>query len=98
MIALKNCFRSVQDIFCKNPSHNSVRERTSDIFFAGTANFYPLLHSAIVFKDDHVVSNVKETAREIARARGVERSVRKPFARPGRRDEILNRREAFFQR
>ena len=54
--------------------------------------------AAIFLADDHVLRNVDQTPREIARVGRTQRGVGQTLARAVRRDEVLENREAFFER
>ena len=83
--------------FRKHASQYAVCERAADIFFAGAVDDDALFHSAIGFKYDNVVRDVEEPSREVACTRRVERGVGKTLSRAVGRDEVFDRRQAFFQ-
>ncbi len=53
--------------------------------------------SAVLLADDHVLGDVDQTPRQVARVRSSERGVRKALASAVRRDEVLEHREAFHE-
>ena len=58
----------------------------------------PLRGAAIFLADDHVLRDVDETARQVARVGRTERRIGETLTRTVRRDEVLENGEAFFER
>ena len=58
----------------------------------------PLRRAAIFLADDHVLRDVDETAREVARVGRAQRGIGQTLARAVRRDEVLENGQAFFER
>ena len=56
-----------------------------------------LLRLAVLLTDDHVLRDVDETPRQVARVGGAERRVGEPLAGAVGRDEVLEHRQAFHE-
>ena len=58
----------------------------------------PFVVAAVFLADDHVLRDVDEPARQVARVGRTQRGIGETLARAVRRDEVLENGEAFFER
>ena len=88
----------VLDLLERNAADDAVTQRLDD--FAGfndSSNVNAIHRAAIVFADDYVLSNVNQTASQVARIGGLQCRIGQSFTRAVRRDEVLQHRQPFAE-
>ena len=85
----------VDDLVAGNATSEALRERNLDLVaLVNNALGNAIQRPTIVFGNDHVLGNIRELPREVARVRCLERSICKPLARPVRGRKVLQHLEA----
>ncbi len=88
----------VGDALERRAADDAVAQRLDDLaLFDDGARFDAVHGAAIRLVDDHVLRDVDEAAREVARVGGLERRIGQTLARAVGRDEVLQHREAFTE-
>ena len=88
----------VGDPLERDAAHDAVAQRLDDLArFDDRARLDAVERAAIRLVDDHVLRDVDETAREVARVGRLERGVGEALARAVRRDEVVLHLEAFAE-
>jgi hypothetical protein len=84
----------IQHVVQRNPAEDAIPQALDD--FPGLdkrRDFDPVYGSAVVLRDDHVLSHVDEAPRQIARVRRLERGIGQSLSSPVGRDEVFEHRE-----
>src|SRR6185436_2711426 len=88
----------VEDLLERRAADDAVAERLDDLARLDDGLGFDAVHRAAVdLVDDHVLRDVDETARQVARVGRLERRVGEALARAVRRDEVLHHFEAFTE-
>src|SRR5579863_7343477 len=99
VVALDHDVLAFLDVLGSAAADDAIRKGLDDFLArADVAHRNAVAGRAIIFADDHVLSDVDETACEVARVGGTERRIRKTLTRAVRRDEVLEDGKAFFER
>ena len=88
----------IDDVFESDATENAIAERLDDfagVLELGDAN--AVERAAIELRDDGVLRDVDETAREVPGVGGLERGVGQALARAVRRDEVLEHGQPFAE-
>ena len=89
---------AVFDFLEADAADDAVAEGLDDFpGFNDGADENPADSAAIMLGDDHVLGNVDEPAREVARVRRLESGIGQPLARAVGRDEVLQHGEPFTE-
>ena len=98
-IAVVGRFGIETDLLGRAPSDDAVDERFDDLLAdANVADDDAVARAAILLANDHVLRDVDQAARQIARVGRAQRRVGETLARAVRRDEVLENGQAFFER
>ena len=90
--------RRVEDVFLDDAADDAVAERLEDLAALDDRRHDdPVDRAAVFLRDDDVLRDVDETAREVAGVGRLERRVGEALARAVRRDEVLEHGEAFAE-
>ncbi len=90
--------RRVVDVLLDDAAHDAVAERLEDLAALDDRRDDDSVdRAAVLFRDDDVLRDVDEPAREVAGVGRLERRVREALARAVRRDEVLEDREALAE-
>src|SRR5262249_30734990 len=88
----------IGDLLERDAADDAVAKRLDDLArFDDGARLDPVERAAVVLADDHVLGDVHETARQVARVRGLERGIGETLAGAVRRDEVVLHLEAFTE-
>ena len=94
----RGALRIEPNLLGRASSNDAVDERFDDLLTdPNVADHDAVARAAILFTNDHVLSDVDQTPREVARVGRAQRRVGETFARAVRRDEVLENGEAFFE-
>ena len=78
------------DLLERNAAHDAVAQRLDDLAgFDDTGDENSVHGAAVVFADDHVLSDIDQTPRQIARVSGLESRIRQTLTGAVRRDEVF---------
>ena len=88
----------VDDLLERDAADDAVAQRLDDLAALDDGPGLDAVdRAAVVFRDDHVLGDVDETARQVARVGGLQRRVGQALAGAVRRDEVLEHRQAFAE-
>src|SRR5712691_2932346 len=88
----------VLDLIERNAPNDAIAQRLDfDAGFDDGLDVNAVARAAVAFVDDHVLSNVDETAGQVAGISGLERGIGQALARAVRGDEVFQHGQAFAE-